>query len=94
MTKYSISLMWSRAEIETVEVMRETNLCVFLPCKPTNRNPKGERKELKAASVSHDTWEEAHLSLTNLAEAKVMSARRSLELANSFAGNVKGMKKP
>lgn len=38
------------------------------------------------------TWEAAHAWLLSYAEARVAQARRLLELANSYHGNVKGMK--
>lgn len=40
----------------------------------------------------YDTWEAAHASLTDKAARQVANARRALEIANSFAGNVKGMR--
>mgnify|MGYP006284258461 CR=1 FL=1 len=41
-----------------------------------------------------NTWEEAHAYLLEKAEERVTSARRQLEQANGYLGNVKGMKKP
>ena len=41
-----------------------------------------------------DTWEAAHCVLSVSAASRVESARRALELANSYAGNVRGMKNP
>jgi hypothetical protein len=50
-------------------------------------------KQKKAGKV-FDTWEEARAELTLRADAKLSHARRQLELAQSFAGNVRGMKPP
>ena len=41
-----------------------------------------------------DTWGEAHAELTRQAEARLTEARRALERAQGFAGNVRGMKPP
>lgn len=41
-----------------------------------------------------DTWAEAHAVLTEISKQRVLEARRALELANSYAGNVRGMKEP
>jgi hypothetical protein len=40
------------------------------------------------------TWAEAHAELTRRAEARLTSARLSLQYAQGFAGNVRGMKPP
>lgn len=40
------------------------------------------------------TWAEAHAELTRRADNKLANARRRLELAQGFAGNVRGMKPP
>lgn len=95
LTKYKIAARHLKAEIEEVEVVRETEQCVFLPILPTKRNTKGESKELKKSEWHEyfDTWEEAHAALTSKANEQVVGARRRLELANALAGNVKGMKR-
>ena len=41
-----------------------------------------------------DTWAEAHAALTEIADKRVLEALRDLELANSYADNVRGMKEP
>lgn len=92
-TKYKIDVDYLRAEIKEVEIVRETASCVFVPWEKSKYCPSGERKEAKKTGWHeyHDTWEGAHAALMTMAEDKVASARRGLELANSFAGNVKGM---
>ncbi len=88
--KYRIAGRFKRAEIEAVEVSRETDKYVFV----LFRNRKVERKELKISDWNeyYDTWEDAHAALTLDAEWKVKNARRNLELANSYVGNIKGMR--
>lgn len=92
-TKYSIGGRFKQAEIVAVEVLRETALCVFLP---TNRLRKTEQKELKRTEWReyYDTWEEAHVALMEDAERRLISARRALEAAQGYAGNVMGMRPP
>lgn len=79
-------------EIERVECTRESDKCVWF----YDDFWKDERKEHKSSSYVqyHDTWEAACEFLMLKAERRVMSARRQLELANSFLGNVKGLRKP
>lgn len=74
------------ARIDRVECERETNKAVWI---------KGTRRaKISTADCYHDTWEAAQEHLLNHAEFRVQSRRRSLEVANSFYGNVKGMRKP
>lgn len=94
LTKYKIKGRYPEAKIEEVEVLRETAQCIFVPGNKTKSNPTGERKELKMTEWAehYDTWDAAHAALAAKAERQVTNARRRLELANSFAGNVKGMR--
>lgn len=94
LTKYKIKGRYPEAKIEEVEVVRETAQCIFVPTNKTKSNPNGERKELKMAEWAeyYDTWEAAHAALTDKAALQVANARRALEMANSFSGNVKGMR--
>ena len=87
-TKYVVD-RWS-AKITAYECTKETAKFVWL-------------RGLYYANVSHkkskandvfDTWTEAHAELTRRAEASLIKARRVLEQAQSFAGNVRGMKPP
>ena len=93
-TKYKIKGRYPEAKIEEVEVVRETAQCIFVPTNKTKSNPNGERKELKMSEWAehYDTWEAAHAALTAKAERQVLNARQALEIANSFSGNVKGMR--
>ena len=94
LTKYKIRGRYPEAKIEEVEVVRETAQYIFVPAYKTKSNPNGERKELKMTEWAehYDTWEAAHAALTDKAARQVANARRALEIANSFAGNVKGMR--
>ena len=94
LTKYKIKGRYPEAKIEEVEVLRETAQCIFVPANKANSNPSGERKELKMTDWAehYDTWEDAHAALMAKAERQVTNARRALEIANGFAGNVKGMR--
>ena len=80
----------SSTVIEAVEVLRETEQCVYVP------RGKHERREFKATRWDryHDSWEDAHQYLMSKAERKIDDARRDLQLAQSFLGNVKGLRKP
>jgi hypothetical protein len=92
-TKYRIEGGHPTAKIEEVDILRETEHCIFLRS-DIRRYPTGERKELKKSEWHeyYDTWEDAHAALTAKAERRVANARRELEIANGFAGNVKGMR--
>lgn len=84
-TKFNAS-RYARPRIEEVEVDSETASMVII---------KGRRsKKIAERESYHDTWEEAHAWLLQLAEGRLTSARRALENAQGFHGNVKGMKKP
>lgn len=82
----------SNASIEKVECTRETEKCVWLTrwegCKPSRMDKRSTYYNF------HDSWEDAKAFLLEDAQRRVESARRSLEFANSFLGNVKGLRKP
>jgi len=50
--------------------------------------------KIKKANQVFDTWAEAHVELMNRAEAQLTASRLSLQHAQGFAGNVRGMKPP
>jgi len=58
--------------------------------------PEGTRRVAKSSAYSmyYPTWEEAHQALLEGAEKDLTQARRALEFAQGFHGNVKGMKRP
>jgi hypothetical protein len=88
-TKYVVS-GWE-AKITAHECTKETASYVWL--KGLYYGDDGTHRKKKDVDV-FDTWTEAHAELTRRAEAKLASARRRLEAAQGFAGNVRGMKPP
>lgn len=92
-TKYKINGRYPEAEIEEVEVLRETARCIFVPVNKNKSNPAGERKELKMTDWAehYDTWDDAYAALKEKVERKVAYASRELKLANSLAEKVKSM---
>jgi hypothetical protein len=72
--------------ITAVPVERETESSVWI---------KGRRQPKSSTFYCYfDTWQQAHEALIDAREKGVAMARRDLELANSYLGNVRGMKKP
>ncbi len=95
-TKYQTEVQYPKALIVPVEVLRETEHCVFIPFAKTKRYPSGERKESKVTDWHeyHDTWDLAHKSLTAKAEQSLIDAQNALERARAFADEVKAMQDP
>jgi hypothetical protein len=83
-------------KIEKVEVLRETDACVYVPATGYRKSGSGERRESKLSDYAqyHDTWADAHAYLLQKAERVVKSARQQLEAANGKLGNIKGMRPP
>jgi hypothetical protein len=88
-TKYVVS-GWE-AKITAHECTKETASHVWL--KGLYYGDAGTHRKKKDGDV-FATWAEAHAELTRRAEAKLATARRHLEVAQGFAGNVRGMKPP
>jgi hypothetical protein len=88
-TKYVVD-RWS-AKITAYECTKETAKFVWLRGRLYYVNVSD--KKGKAGDV-FDTWTEAHAELTRRAEARLAAARRALQVAQGFAGNVRGMKPP
>lgn len=95
-TKYRTDGKYPRALIAPVEVVRETEHCVFFPTEKTKRRPLGERKESKRTEFNeyHDSWDLAHKSLMAKAEQSILDAQKLLDRAISFADEVKAMQDP
>lgn len=57
---------------------------------------EGGQRVSKSSAYSqyYPTWDEAHQKLLKSAEHELIKARRALERAQGFHGNVKGMKRP
>lgn len=70
--------------IEPVEIERETEASVFI-------NGQRHAKESEHAQY-HASFEDAKKFLLEKAERELSSARRKLESAQGFYGNVKGLK--
>lgn len=88
--KYLAISFLGSASIEQINVLRETELCVFL---------QEGRKERRVNKIGYresyfSSWEEAHAFLLDKANERLLSARRELERAQGNYGNIKGMKKP
>ena len=87
MKKYKVT-KWGGAKIEEVEVIRETEKCVFF------NGYRGEHRAMKVTGYDNwfDTWGEAHAYLMEKAERLARQARVELDRANGLLGNVKGMR--
>jgi acyl-homoserine lactone acylase PvdQ len=89
-TKYRTARKFPKAEIEAVEVVRETEKFVVL------RNSRGEYREAKDSeyTIYHNTWEEAHCWLVDRARNKLSAAQSNLEYAERFVIEVSAMSSP
>jgi hypothetical protein len=77
-------------QIDTYECTKETAAYVWLKSLYSDNSLFRKKKDGEV----FDTWEEAHAELTRRADAHLNAARRQLEQAQAFAGNVRGMKPP
>lgn len=91
-TKYIISSY--RAEIKVYSCTKETAHYVWLESK--SKDYKGQVRSFQQRKKGYvfDTWAEAHAALMRRADDALAGARRQLEQAQGFAGNVRGMKEP
>lgn len=80
------------ARITAYECTKETASFVWL--KGFCFGDKDGISKLKKNRDFYDTWAEAHAELTRRADDRLATARRHLEVAQGFAGNVRGMKPP
>lgn len=83
-----------RTDIERVECTKETAKCVWHLEDYFGKKRESRRDKMGQGWQYHDSWEAAHAYLTQQAEQKLVAARRQLELAQAFAGNVKGLRRP
>jgi hypothetical protein len=72
--------------IDAIEVERETEHCVWINGRKSNKVGSWENY--------HDTWEQAHAFLLAEAQAALDIARNRLQQAQDTYGNVKGMNPP
>jgi hypothetical protein len=89
-TKYIVG-KWA-AKITAYECTKETAKFVWLKGLYDAKSSVSDKKG-KAGDV-FDTWAEAHAELTRRADDRLATARRQLEIAQGFVGNVRGMKPP
>ena len=80
-----------RPKIERVPCISETKGYAVLKFIRFNR-PYDNR--IRKAGRVFDTWAEARAELLRRAEARLEPARRELQLAQAYHGNVVGMKEP
>lgn len=80
------------SKIERIECTKETEKCVWL-VRWEGQKPSRCDKDSSFYQY-HDTWDGARDYLMEKAERGVASARRTLEVANGFLGNVNGLRKP
>lgn len=78
------------AQIDAYECTKETASFVWLTGVHSGNEPTKKKRDCDV----FDTWEAAHAELTRRAETSLNAARRQLQLAQGFAGNVRGMKPP
>lgn len=93
MIKYKAEFSYSPS-IKAVEVVRETAKQVTYLSTWFGQTGESKANKQSYGVLFADSWDEAHSFLLVEAEKVVASARRSLEIANSKLGNIKGMKKP
>lgn len=88
------------AAIQRQECTRETPLSVWYMEMPWSiggkPRPPEETKASKYGSrvQYHDSWSDARTHLMSEAQDEVTAARRQLELAHAYQGNVKGLRMP
>lgn len=85
-TKYKAYKRTWGTTIEPVQVEKETVSSIWID---------GRRSAKRSSYENYfDTWDEAKEFLTEYANSVLATARRSLETAHGFAGNVRGLKAP
>lgn len=90
-TKYKACTIGPK--IEQAEVISETAAFVTVRGRHVHGHTYREKK-VTAWYGYFDSFDDAKQWLMHIAEMRVKTARRSLEQANSFHGNIKGMKEP
>ena len=86
--KYFLSRFWLSANIQKLEVVKETNSFVTL----IDRFDCEDRR--KKNNLVHDTWESAHTELMRLALRQLDDACMKLHKAQQLVTEVKDMKNP
>jgi len=87
-----------RNEITRVECTRQTLNSVWLLTDLDGKGKRLEKPRREARNCTrqsyHDSWEQARDHLLRVAETRLAAARRELEKAQGYCGNIKGMKPP
>lgn len=83
-----------RTEIERIECTKETAKCVWHLEDFMGGKRERCRDKMGVGWQYHDSWDAARAYLETQAQTKLIAARRQLELAQAFAGNVKGLRRP
>jgi hypothetical protein len=88
-----------RDDIVRVECARETDSSVWLLTDLFYRDGRRLKEPQRQARACpghkyHDSWEQARGHLLGVAERRLAAARRELEIAQGYYGNIKGMKPP
>ena len=94
MLKYKIQRgFWIRAEIEAVEVLRETESFVFLP---SYSHRQKERREAKTNEFHeyYDSWTTAYAALTKKAEDRAREAHQTFIQAQQLLVEVRILRSP
>lgn len=86
--KYFLSRFWLSANIQKLEVIKETNSFVTL----IDRFDCEDRR--KKNNLVHDTWESAHRELMRLAVRELDDACIKLRKAQQLITEIKDMKNP
>lgn len=86
--KYFLSRFWLAANIQKLEVIKETNSFVTL----IDRFDCEDRR--KKNNLVHDTWESAHAELMRLAVRQLDDACIKLRKAQQLITEIKDMKNP
>lgn len=91
MKKYETGGWQGVGLIREVEVVRETDHCVYIL---DSRGKEFRQFKESQHGHIHDSWEDAHRFLITKQQEKVDSLRKQLERENGKLGQIKGIKKP
>ena len=90
--KFVIPADWNpKLEIERLPCISETPAFAVLEF---NWHFGKDHNRVRKADRVFDTWAEAHTALLARANDRLVAARRELQLAQGYHGNVVGMKEP
>ncbi len=94
-TKYEISNHYPDAEINVVQVSRETDTHVFIATPRKKIRPSIREAPKRGGSREYyDTWDDAHKALTQIVDCKINNLLNMLCLALQLRTNVRYMTRP